>query len=268
MDLLRRHRRVRAFAAALIVVAAGSAAAAAKITPAQVNAAARLAMLAERMAKVNAQLGREVLVSRSRRALAESIAQFDRGLREASAAASTAEARENYRLLKRLWDEYRAAVLRSPSRENALRIAERSEEIVWIADKGTRMLHEQSSSRASDLVLAAGVGRTAAQRLAKLHLQHGWAIPGPAPVARTTAAERDVERAITLLGQASETNEAIALELPVAESQLAFLRSAAARLDAGEDRARQLEHIAKTADNIAEILERAARFYETLSLRD
>ena len=264
MDRQRRHRQLLAFAAALIVAAAPSLAAEprAKGAPALVNTATRLAMLGERMAKLHAQLGREVLVTRSRRALGEAANEFEAALREVSGAAPNAEIRENYLLLRRLWDEYRPAATHAPSAENARKLAERNEEVVWIADKGARLLNEQGRSRASELVLAAGSVRSAAQRLAKLHLQRGWALPPSARGAEVIAAELELERGLAALKAAPETGEELALELGAVENQLAFLKQAVERLQSGKDRPRQLEHVAKTSDNIAEAMDRVAREYE------
>ena len=264
MDRQRRHRQLLAFAAALILAAAPSLGAEtrAKVTPALVNAATRLAMLGERMAKLHAQLGREVLVARSRRALGEAANEFDRGLREVSGAAPNAEIRENYLLLKHLWDEYRPAATHAPNAENARKLAERNEEVVWIANKGARLLHEHGRSRAGELVLAAGSARSAAQRLAKLHFQRGWALPPAALGTEVKAAELELQRGFAELKAAPETGEELALELRVAENQFAFLGQAVERLESGKDRQRQLEHIAKTADNIAEAMDRVSRAYE------
>jgi hypothetical protein len=267
MDRRRSHRQLLAFAAALIVAAAPSLAAQrqAAVAPALVNAATRLAMLGERMAKLHAQLGREILVTRSRRALGEAANEFDRGLREVAGAAPNAEIRENYLLLRRLWEEYRPAATHAPSAENARRLAERNEEVVWIASKGARLLHEQGRSRAGELVLAAGVVRSAAQRLAKLHFQRGWALPLSARGAEVKAAELELQRGLAELKAAPETGEELALELQGVENQFVFLKQAVERLDSGKDRPRQLEHVAKTADNIAEAMDRAARVYETVT---
>jgi hypothetical protein len=267
MDRQRRHRQLLAFVAALIVAAAPSLAAEprGKAAPALVNAATRLAMLGERMAKLHAQLGREVLVTRSRRALGEAANEFERGLREVSGAAPNAEIRENYVLLRRLWDEYRPAATHAPSAENARRLAERNEEVVWIANKGARLLDEQGRSRASELVLAAGAVRSAAQRLAKLHLQRGWALPPTALGAEVKVAELELQRGLAELKAAPETGEELALELGAVENQFAFLMQAVERLQGGKDRPRQLEHVAKTADNIAEAMDRMARVYEAVT---
>lgn len=262
MDGQRTRRRFRAAAAALILAAAGALAAEPGARgPALLDTATRLTMLAERVAKLHAQVGREVLVTRSRRALAEASGEFERGLREVSAAAPNAEIRDNYLLLRHLWDEYRAAALQAPTAEHARRLAERNEEVAWIAAKGARLLNEQSRSRPGDLVMAAGAARAAAQRLGKMHLQRGWAFPATALEAETGLAEAEVRRVLAELQRAPETGEAIALELRVAENQLALLRHAAGRLAVARERAQGLEHIAKAADNLVEVLDRAARSY-------
>jgi len=86
-------------------------------------------MLAERVAKVHAQLGRGVMTTRSRRAMAESAADFEKGLRDVTAAAGSAEQRENYRLLRLLWDEYRVVAAQAPTPESARKLGERAEEV-------------------------------------------------------------------------------------------------------------------------------------------
>ena len=259
MDREPGHRRLRAAAAALILAAAGAAFAVEPraATPAEVNAASRLAMLAERIAKLHAQLGREVLVARSRRALTDSLAEFERGLRDVSAAAPGPEIRDNYRLLRLLWDEYRIAAGQPPTPENGRKLAERNEEVAWIAGKGARLLAPQPRARATELAMAAGNARAAAVRLAKLHLQRGWAFPAAALGPELEAAEAEVRQALLVAQAAAETDEALASELRVAEGQLAFLKHAAGQ--------RNLEHVAKSGDNIAEVMDRVARAYASVS---
>ena len=227
-----------------------------------VNTASRLAMLAERMAKLHAQLGRDVLASRSRRALAAASAAFERGLGEATSAARTAELRDNYRLLRVLWDEYRAAALQPPTADAGRKLADRAEEVAWVAAKGVRMFFEQSRSRAAELVMAAGTARAAAQRVGKIHLQRGWALTANAAPRELKRSEGEIFLALAQLNSAAETTEDAAASLRMAESQLSFLRQAAERLAQGKDRALQLEHIAKSADHIAEAMDAVAKSYE------
>jgi hypothetical protein len=229
-------------------------------SPAIVNAASRLAMLAERMGKLNAQVGRDVLAVRSRRALAESSAEFERGLGEVTAVAVSAELRDNYRLLRLLWNEFRPLALQAPSPDAARRLGERTEEVAWIAAKGARILHEQAWSRAGELVMFAGSARAGAQRLGRLHLARGWALGSNAAAADIKRTEGDVVLALEELKP--ETRGDASSSVQMAESQLGFLRQAVERLAQGKERPTQLEHIAKSTDYVADTMDRVAKDYE------
>jgi hypothetical protein len=217
--------------------------------------AARLATLAERIAKLHAQVGRDVMAARSRRALPESLAQFERALREVSEGVP-AEARENYRLLRHLWDEYRVAASQPATREGARKLAERTEEVVWIAEKGVRLVGPPAGSEA---LLAAASARTAAQRIAKLHLLRGWALPADASARELRAAEATVALALARLKSEPNASEDATMVVRMADDQFSLMRQAIARLEGGGERALQLEHIAKTADHIMESMDRVAR---------
>ena len=123
MDTHRRHRRLFLIAALGVVVPSARALGSPAVV---VNTASRLAMLAERMGKLHAQVGRDVLTVRSRRALTETSAEVEKGLRDATAAASTFELRENDRLLRVLWNEYRPLALARPTVEGARKLAPRN----------------------------------------------------------------------------------------------------------------------------------------------
>ena len=221
-------------------------------------------MLAERMTKMHAQVGRDVLVQRSRRALAEASTAFDRAFRETSAVATAHEARENYRLLRALWEEFRPAVAHAPSPEGARKLAERTEEVAWVAGKGARMLHEQARSPAGELVLAAGAARAAGQRLGKLHLLRGWALAPTAGSRDVKVAEAEITLALAQLRSARPADEDLLAALLMADSQLQILRQSVERLEKAREQAVQLEHIAKGADVIAETMDRAAKLLETV----
>jgi hypothetical protein len=234
------------------------------MSAARVNAASRLVMLAERIAKLHAQSGRDILVARSRRALNEASVEFEHILRDLAAGAQAPDLRENYKLLRLLWDEFRLAAQQPATPESVRKLAERTEEVAWIAQKGARQWHEQSKSRASDLVMTAGNARAAAQRLGKLHLQRDFGLSANASSREAKAAEAEILLAIAQVKGAPETGDDLAASARMAEDQLAFLRQAVARLEGGRERATQLEHVAKSSDHIAETLDRIARHYEAL----
>src|SRR5688500_8175481 len=130
---MARMAAVAAFAGALATAMAQSP------PDAAARAAAwELAVLAERVGKLHAQVGQGMLAERARRALAEAMRRFDASIRDAALNASNPESRENYALLALLWQEYRPLLARPATRESARRLAERTEELAWLAMKAAR----------------------------------------------------------------------------------------------------------------------------------
>jgi hypothetical protein len=225
----------------------------------------RLEALAERIAKLQAQVGQGVLAERSRRALPEAVREFDASLRDAAARASSADAREDYLLLKLLWQDLRPWTLKPPTRDNAKRISERVEEVAWIAAKGARRVVEPGRKGTGVLAVDAAHVATLAQRVARLHLVRRWGLRDANLAATLAAATADLHATLEKLRRAPANTPGIETELEVAAGQLQFLVQAAQELEGGRGSLRQMEFIAKAGDNILESMERASRLYEGLA---
>lgn len=225
----------------------------------------RLEALAERMAKLQAQLGQGVLAERSRRALKESMREFETSLRAATASAPNLEAKENYALLALLWQDYRAWVVKPPSKDNARRLAERAEEITWIASKGARMILEPGRKGTGRLALDAAHAATLAQRVARLHLLRRWGLRDAGIEKQLMAATEDLGATMEKLRKSPSNTPEVETELRVAGDQLSFLAQAVQDLEGGRGTARQMEFIAKAGDNIMESMTRVARMYEGIA---
>jgi hypothetical protein len=194
-----------------------------------------------------------VLADRSRRALAEAVREFDALLRALPAPGPRDDARESYLLLRLLWDEYRAWAAKPPTRENAGKLAERSEEVVWVASK----LASGPGGEADRAARAA----TLAQRVPRLHLMRRWEPRNEKLRALLAAETAQLKRALDALGVAPRNTAEIVAELQVAENQHAFLVAAAREIAEGGAPARAVEVIARAGDNLMEALLRAARLY-------
>lgn len=234
--------------------------------PAQARAglarqACRLAMNAERVTRLQAQVGRQVLVQRSRRTLVEALGQFDADLREILEHNRGAEMRENSLLLKALWSEYRAASTASITPALAAKLAERNEEIAWVARKGARLLVTDRSA-AGARVLVTGSAWALSQRVGKIHLLRGWALSRESGARELGAADQELRAALKTIATEMGANAEVASQLQLADNQYAFLVQAAAREDREPGRAERLEHIAKASDHLVEILERMAALVE------
>jgi hypothetical protein len=231
----------------------------------RLTAAMRLSTLTERIAKLHAQVGQGILPERSRKALHETILDFDATLRSVSAHASTAESRDNYALLALLWQDCRDWATRTPTRESARKLRPRAEEMVWVASKGAKMLQGEGRSPVSASAVRAEGAAMLAQRTAKLHLWSRWEIHDESLARELRESEENLRRALDFLRAAPGNMPAIADELQAAEIQMRFMEDAARALKAHDTTARHIEFIAKTGDHIQESMERVALLYEAAS---
>ena len=226
------------------------------------TAAIHLETLAERVAKLHAQVGLGVLAERSRRALAESVRDFDATLKEVAARAPDAELRDNYALLALLWQDYREWALRTPTRDNARKLRARTEEVTWIAAKGAKLALERARGATNASAVRAANAATLAQRIAKAHLLMRWEIRDAALAVELRDANANLHRIVDTLRASGADSAAAAAELQSVDSQMRFMDDAAHALEERQGAARAIEFIAKTGDHIYESMERLARFYD------
>lgn len=251
-------RALAALAAAWLVFAGGGPQAAEQ--RASSVHALRLAGVAERIAKLHAQAGRGVLAERSRRALPEAIRDFDATLRAAAARPGSAESRDNYLLLGLLWREYRAWASRTPTRDSVRKVADRADEVAWIAAK------VPPRQGAGPLALAASRACVLSQRVPRLHFMRHWE-PRNAELARELdAASAELAAILARLEAAGENTADIAAQLQIARTQHGFLADAGERMHRSGATPRHAQDVAKTGDHIFESMERALRLYDEAGL--
>ena len=246
----------------VVLLWCASAACAAGEAPLRAVAAIRLATLAERIAKLHAQVGQGVLAERSRRALAESARDFDATLKDVTARAGSAELRDNYALLALLWQDYRDWAMRTPTRDNARKLRSRTEEVVWIAVKGAKLVQENARGATNASAVRAANAAMLAQRIAKAHLWMRWDIRDQALTQELREANDNLRRTLETLRKSAGESGEVAAELQSVESQMRFLDDAALALERRESGARAIEFISKTGDHIYESMERLARLYD------
>jgi hypothetical protein len=226
------------------------------------NKASRLPMLAERITKLYTQVGQNVLGSRTARNLPAAVAEFESVLKELVAQAPTPEIKENYQLLEQLWGEYRAIAQKPPNLDSARVLAEQNEEVVWIATKGAQLVQDFAKSNANELIRTAGEVRVLSQRIAKLYLFRSWGIRSEVIANDLKSADAEFRKAMSRLLNAPQNTPEINAELQLAENQYIFLGQAIQRLNTGKNVTQELEFVAKTCDNILEVMDRATRLYE------
>jgi hypothetical protein len=244
-------------------LAAAALALAAFASPASAqDPALRLEMLAERAAKLHAQVGQGILAERSRRALAEALREFDAGLKEVQSRPAGAEIRDNYILLGLLWSEYRAWALKPATRDNAKKLAERAEEVAWVAAKGARLEHEPGRKGTGRLALEAAHAAMLSQRLARLYLTQRWDVKQESAGRAIPGVVSDLQATVERLRTAPQNTPEIVTELQAAEGQMGFLLQGGSELLGKRAGGQVSEFVAKSADHMLEAMERVERLYE------
>ena len=221
----------------------------------------RLAALAERTAKLHAQAAHGVMAERSRRGLAEAVRDFDALLR-AGRRDATAETRESYLLLGLLWAEYRELALKPAVRDAVRRLADRTDEVAWVASK----IAVAAQPALGPIAAKAARACVLSQRVPRLLLMRRWDPRNDWLAREAGAAAAELSGTLEDLLGASQNIPDLAAEVQVARTQHGFLAAAAADSQRAAAGAKTLENIAKTGDNILEAMQRVTRQYEELGL--
>lgn len=233
-------------------------------TAALLNKAVRQPMLVERITKSYTLVSQNVLEARSKRQMADAVMEFERALKELQAAGPTADIKDNYQLLEQLWGEYRDLTTQANNAERNKLLAEQNEEVVWISQKGANLLAEHAKSARNDLITTAGDVRVLTQRIAKLYLFRSGGIRSQVIEEDLKAAEKQYRADMEKLLKAQQNTPQIASELQLAETQYLFLKQAIERLNQNRASKTELENVAKSCDNILEVMERVTKLYEGL----
>lgn len=245
-------RAAAALAALVLVPFLASAATAHPDAQAQSLAALRVATLAERIAKLQAQAGQGLLAERAKRSLAQALRQLEAAARDVGRPAAPADLHESAAILQILVREYHAWALKPANRENARGLGDRCDEVAWTAAKAARLFAPGEAMDAARAEQVAALG----QRAARLALWRHWSV-GTSLDNEIALAAAQLHAALEALHKAPTTPESES-ELQLAENQAAFLFAALRASDAGT---RALEDAAKASDNLQESMERLARLY-------
>jgi len=138
--------------------------------PPSLAQAASERMLAERLAKTYAWRALEP-ASREARAQYEAASKrFEQQLAALrTASRGDAELDDNYALLDQLWGDYKTQTAATATPEGAKALADASEEVAWIAQKGSQLIEQRSNTLARTASMAQDIA-TLSQRLAKIYL--------------------------------------------------------------------------------------------------
>jgi len=247
---------------------AAAAAAAAGITDIgdAINKAGRQRMLSQRMAKAYCQIGLGILPDRSQKILSLSQQRFSDQLAELRAYAPTADIKESYADLDKLWQQYSKLLSGKPNLTNAGLIANLNEDVLRTAHLATTQLELHAASNVGRLINVAGRQRMLSQRMAKFYMFRQWGIKSAAMDQEAQLARREFISALEALSKAQENDNAIKNELELARIQWLFFDEALKRQDVGgKDMMTYATNVATTSERLLEVMDRITGDYARIS---
>ncbi|MDD5389422.1 MAG: type IV pili methyl-accepting chemotaxis transducer N-terminal domain-containing protein [Gallionellaceae bacterium] len=231
-----------------------------------INKAGRQRMLSQRMAKAYCQIGLGILSDRSQKILSSSQQRFSDQLAELKAYAPTADIKESYAELDKLWQQYDKLLSGKPNLTDAGKIASLNEDVLRTAHLATTQLELHSSSNVGRLINVAGRQRMLSQRMAKFYMFRQWGIKSTTMDQEAQLARREFNSALEALSKAPENDKGIKNELELARMQWLFFDEALKQQDVGgKDMMTYATNVATTSERLLEVMDRITGDYARIS---
>lgn len=228
-----------------------------------INMAGRQRMLSQRMAKSWLMLERGLLARQSRLVLTQSMALFERQLRELDNKAGDTESLAASAELAVLWPRYRALLELDPCREVARELFAINEDVLDAAQRLTLSFEHADGTRRGRLVNLAGRERMLSQRVPKFFMFRHMGIKVAKCRSEIEEASEEFSANLASLTAAARDKAPILGELEsVAEHWNALQSSVAIRI--GMDFAPAARKVFTASENLLERMDAAVDLYARL----
>lgn len=231
-----------------------------------INKAGRQRMLSQRMGKAWLALAHRADTPTARQVLEQSIALFERQLRELKAYAPTALIRDTYVQLEAAWGAHKAALqTQELTADRASVLLQADAKVLALAHQGTVQYEAASGKPVGQLVNIAGRQRMLSQRMAKFYLAAMLPVDAAAAKEEITKARAEFVAATERLRSAPQATPRIRQELQLADSQWVFFDAALQRMQGGGNVNRQVAEVYVASENLLASMDRVTGMYAALA---
>ena len=231
-----------------------------------INKAGRQRMLSQRMGKAWLALAHRADTPTARQVLEQSIALFERQLRELKAYAPAALIRDTYVQLEAAWGAHKVALqTQELTADRASVLLQADAKVLALAHQGTVQYEAASGKPVGQLVNIAGRQRMLSQRMAKFYLAAMLPVDAAAAKEEITKARAEFVAATERLRSAPQATPRIRQELQLADSQWVFFDAALQRMQGGGNVNRQVAEVYVASENLLVSMDRVTGMYAALA---
>lgn len=182
-------------------------------------------MLSQRIAKSYLMIGAEVRSDQAQQQLEQSVARFESNYQALDEYAPSPQIRAALLQVEQTWRPYRELSLSRPSREQAVRLLQLSEQVLAQSEALVKLIEAHTGSASARLVNRSGRQRMLSQRIAKLYLALSWHLPMEGLEQQLQLATSEFEAAQQELLSAEQNTPQITAALHKVEAQWRFARA-------------------------------------------
>jgi hypothetical protein len=191
--------------------------------------------------------------------------QFDHQLATlVDASKRNADLTDNYGLLSQQWADYHTLTNARADAQGAAKVLESSEDMAWIAEKGTQLWMSAGSHDAHSIELTEHVAALS-QRLAKIYLLQSAGLKVPFLGKDLMTARAEFQDTAAKLKALPNNTPSISSEINLLEMQWGFFQQALDALAANRSDATLRHNVITTSDRIYEVANSLTERYQRMS---
>jgi hypothetical protein len=224
-----------------------------------INRLARFRALAQRCAKLYAQVSLNVLPEKGNSTLAAAQRLVQTGFDELAAGTYSTDIVQQIALIKSSAANLTALIAGAPKREVLATVSAEADKMTAQAIKGTDLLTTYAKSGTAKIIDTAGKQRFLSQRIAKNYFLLSAGINTPTIRPQMLADRAEFKAAVATMQNAPISTAAIRVDLDLLNAQWFMFESA---IDKAQDRPNVMEDVATASERILEIANNLTNRYE------